>query len=57
MKFCLEAPAYWQVILFIYELKIFKRKHARSVKVKLERHIEFARNVDIFFRKGCQKNN
>lgn len=37
--------------------KIFKRKHARSVKVKLERHIEFARNVDIFFRKGCQKNN
>ena len=31
MKFCLEAPAYWQVILFIQELKIFKRKHARSV--------------------------
>lgn len=35
----------------------FQKKTCPECKSKIERHIEFARNVDIFFRKGCQKNN
>lgn len=54
-KFCLEAPAYWQVILFIQELKIFKRKHAPECKSKIRKAYRICPECGHLFQKGLSE--